>query len=184
MRRSALIVLIAALVMMLSGCQPVRHEEAVKDRFVGVNLIAVQEGQDLEEARTEPHDPDGMYLLIPLELSDDGTPYTKATRSGPYSDTHFTHSDLDGKLGYAMTADLYIGDLLAEPEIKLFLEPVHQRPDGSFYATGPGQIIDMDSIGGVAYGFEEERKVRGNDGKMKTETTSVYVNLLDERLPD
>ena len=182
-KRVVFLLALAALSLMLGGCQLAQKTEPLKDRFVGVNLVAIPEDQEGDDARSEPHEPDGYYFLVPFAYSDDGTQYTKAIRSGPYSERYFNSKTTNDGQEYTIRTDLYIGDLI-EPGIALYLEPVYEREDGSFYAVGPGQAIDMLSDGTITYGYSDQRVVTGEDGKKENETTSVYVNLINEPLPD
>ena len=181
MRKGALIAFLAALMLMLGGCQSARKEGPASDRFVGVNLVALQEGAD--EDRSNPHELDGQYMLAPFAYSDDGEQYTKTVSNDPYSNKHFSYGETDNGKEYTIRVDLYIGDLLIEPGDVLYLEQVYQRADGTFYAVGPGQLIDILSEGTITQGFTDTRAITGEDGKKVNETTTVYVNLVNEPSP-
>lgn len=181
MKKGVLIALLAALIMMLGGCQSARKEAPASDRFVGMNLVTIREG--IDENRSNPHELDGQYLLAPFAYSDDGEQYTKAVTNGPYSNKNFSYGETDNGKEYTIRVDLYIGDLLIEPGDTLYLEQVYQRADGTFYAVGPGQLIDILSEGTITYGFTDTRTVTGDDGKNESETTSVFVDLNNAPSP-
>lgn len=181
MKKGVLIAILAALTLFLGGCQDARQDKPVSDRFVGVNLAALPEGAD--EDRSEPHELDGQYMLVPFAYSDDGEQYTKAVTNGPYSNKNFSYGETDNGKEYTITVDLYIGDLQIEPGDTLYLEQVYQRADGTFYAVGPGQLVDILSEGTITQGFTDTRAVTGEDGKKANETTTVFVNLVNEPSP-
>ena len=175
----ALIAYLAVLTLLLSACQADRQEPLPSpDRFVGVNVIAVQEDQPLDASRAEPHAPDGLCLLIPL----DDAPTSEATPIGRLENMRFTVDSSDSGMTYSMSADLYVENELSASVTAIRIERVYQLEDGTLYAVDTGYELALPLADTAYYHWAETRVAAGEDSKAISENTGIALTVMNAPL--
>ena len=183
MRKSILGASLALIaLLLLSGCQSARQDTPIPDRFVGVNVVTLPSDALDDPARSEPHEPDGQFLMIPFDTSADGEQYSKAIRSGSFESEDFNLRVTDNGTHYSIAATLYMGGQVEEGNT-VCIERIYQRSDDMYYAVSTGYYLDQPLMDTTFYDWAETRRVADGDGKMVDETTRVSLTILDAPFP-
>lgn len=141
-----LLALLVAATLLVSGCQlALENTNVSEDRFVGLNVLLMNEWPEYTAFRQEPHEPDGYLLTIHHDVTSEGAPLIGSQIDDHFNDIHleYKHSTLGDQIdaepansvaSYSISGTLYIHEAQFSEEPILSLESVYQRSDGTLYA--------------------------------------------------
>ena len=186
MRKSklaALAVMLTAAIM-LSGCQlALEEKEYSPDRLVGISVRLSSGGAKYiprEEYfdRRQPHEPDGEVVWLKHEYNDAGELMISAEYDpdGWFEPVHQGVHMKDESEERTLETTIYVAEEMFAEEPWLEMEHVYQRADGTLYAIDCGSNYSG-HLDGLGLTVSQTQTVTGPDGKKKSETTTIKLNV-------
>ncbi|MCH5287287.1 MAG: hypothetical protein J1E43_07690 [Christensenellaceae bacterium] len=182
-----LLAMIAAVVLLLSGCQLALEDvTASNDRFVGLNVVLMKEWSEYTESRLEPHEPDGYLLAIFHDFDNDGALLTDSQIDDHFVDIHLgykhsTDGDLSDEdpansaISYSISGTLYVYEQMLPEEPILSLENVYQRSDGTLYAVEENSMGKYTgNLNGLTLSVSQDSRIKSGAQEI---SESVFAEL-------